>query len=88
MHFWVAVRRTYSKGERDLGKDSGRVEGWISRFGRPICASSCLRRGEAEARITRFERRALRMGRLRGRGPRGGGGFETGEGCGMGAEGS
>ena len=32
----MAVWRTYSKGERDLGRFSARVEGTISRFFRPI----------------------------------------------------
>ena len=30
VHFWVAVCKTYSKGERVLEKASGRVEGLIS----------------------------------------------------------
>lgn len=34
--FWDAVASTYSKGESDLGKLSGTVEGIISRFVRPI----------------------------------------------------
>jgi len=33
----VAVCRTYSKAERDLGRFSGRVDGVISRLGKPIC---------------------------------------------------
>ena len=32
----MAVWRTYSKGERDLERFSGRVEGMISRFVMPI----------------------------------------------------
>ena len=74
MHFWVAVRKTYSNGDRVLGKFSGRVEGWISRFDRPIWARSCFRRGEADARTTRLDLSSLRMGRSRGRGGRSWGG--------------
>ena len=39
------------------------------------CASNCFRRGDAEARITRFPRSALSTGRSRGRGARSEGGF-------------
>ena len=37
--FCDAVWRTYSKGERDLERFSGRVEGIISTLGRPIFIS-------------------------------------------------
>ncbi len=55
----------------------------ISTCERPICASSCFRRGEAEARMTLLLRRAVRMGRSRGRGARRGGGL-VGVGVGIG----
>lgn len=35
MAFLMAVCRTYSNGERDLGRSSGRGEGMISMFVRP-----------------------------------------------------
>lgn len=35
------------------------------------CARSCLRRGEADARMTRFPRIMLSAGRFNGRGARG-----------------
>lgn len=55
-------------------------------FVSPICARSCLRRGEADARITRRPRSAFNAGIFRGRGARGRGGplgevAVAGEGC-------
>ena len=69
-------------GERVFGRFSGRVEGWGMRFVRPICARSCLRRGDADASMMRLLRRGARMGWLKGRGARGGPG-----GCGGALEG-
>jgi len=84
--FCVAVCRTYSKGERDLGNASGTVEGMISIFVRPIWARSCFRRGDADANITRFPRRALSTGKSRGSGARSRG-FPGVERLGLGADG-
>lgn len=62
------MRRTYSHGERVLGKFSGTVEGMVSMLGRPRWERICLRRGLEEARITRLERRSAREGSSRGGG--------------------
>ena len=70
----MAVCKTYSNGERDLGRFSGRGEGDISRLVRPIWPRSCFRRGEAEASIVRLERRRSSKGVFNGRGARRGGG--------------
>lgn len=43
MHLRVAVRRTYSSGERDLERFSGRGQGMISRWERPISISGRVR---------------------------------------------
>lgn len=64
----VAVAKTYSKGDNVLGKSSGAMEGMISRFVRPRCERIWRRRGDEEARITRFVRRSVRTGRDRGGG--------------------
>ena len=45
-----------------MGRFSAKVEGMISRSWRPICERSCLRRGEPDARMTRFPDR---LGALR-----------------------
>lgn len=62
--------------ERFSGRGQGRTVGWRERRER-----SWRRRGEAEARIRRFVRRCVRMGRSRGRGARVGG-LDAGEGWG------
>lgn len=42
MHLRVAVPRTYSSGERDLGRFSGRGQGIVSSWERPIWAVDVL----------------------------------------------
>lgn len=73
--FFVAVARTYSNGARVFGRSSAAFEGMISMLGRPRREMSWRRRGEAEARITRFWRRSLSTARESGggRGSRGAG---------------
>jgi hypothetical protein len=66
--FLVAVAKTYSKGAMVLGKSSGSVQGMISMFDSPRYEIIWRRRGEADARITRFCRRSRRTARLRGGG--------------------
>lgn len=57
---------TYSNGANDFGKSSGALEGMTARLGRLRRERIWRRRGEVEARITRFWRSLFRAGRGRG----------------------
>ena len=80
---------TYSYGDKSLERSSANDEGIISRLVNPIDARSCLRLGDADARMMRLLRRRVRAGSSKGGGGLGGiraddfgddGGLDNGEG--------